>query len=197
MNNLEKDYILFYKNAKRWYFKYKGNRIEVDDWTINHLKLELTLPYKIRFVGYTKNEICKIVSDLCEPGVDINASRIKNKKYNRALDYMITFSRKKNVVKAIKIPYSCNLYGRSNDINPYTVVDLNGQKALMEVTKDYAKENNGFYYFLASDLTDEEIKFFSDCFVDLEYDYLYKIAKEEKHISRSKIFKNPIENKKF
>ncbi len=190
MIDLGQDYILFYKNAKkRWFFKYKGNKLEVDDWTINHLKLELTLPYKIRFVGYTKNEICKIVSDLYEPGVDINASRIKNEKFNRTLDYMITFSKKKNVVNAVKIPYNCNLYGRTNDINPYTIVNLNGKRVLLEVTKDYAKHNNGDYYFLAKYLTSEEIKFFSDCYQELEYDYLYRIPQEEKHISRSRVFK--------
>ena len=41
-------------------------------------------------------------------------------------------------------------------------IELNGKRILMEVTKDYAKKNEGVYYYLANDLTDEEKLLFKE-----------------------------------
>lgn len=59
----------------------------------------------------------------------------------------------------------------------------------MEVTKDYAKQNKGNYYFMVSDLTEQERTFFDSCYTKLEYDYLYKMHNEPLQISKGKALK--------
>ena len=130
------------------------------------MKESLTLPYKIEFVGCSRAAIGKIISDLYDTGVEVKGE-IGVTSPNHALHYIVTFSEKKNIIAAIRIPYTGNIYGRANNINLYTIIELNDKKILLEVTKDYAKQNGETYYFLADDLTEQERTFFC-CF-------LYKI----------------------
>ena len=83
----------------------------------------------------------------------------------------------KNTIEIFKIPHIRNFEGRANDINPYVIVNLYNMVVLLEVPKEYAiaNFNNQNYYFLASDLSNIEQRFFSDFYTILEYDYLYRI----------------------
>jgi len=182
--------VLFFRKGKSHYYKYKENISEVDSWTINLLKNDLILPYKVEFVGYSQAEIGKVISDLYDMGVDIKGEKVDDRQ-RHALHFIVTFSEKKNIIDAFKIPYISNFYGRTNNINPYTIVDLNGKRVLLEVTKDYAKKNEGNYYFLADDLTDQERTFFDNCYIKLEYDLLYKLQRYDEllQISSAKVFK--------
>jgi len=190
MEKNEQKKVLFFRKGKSHYYKYKENISEVDSWTINLLKNDLILPYKVEFVGYSQAEIGKVISDLYDMGVDIKGEKVDDRQ-RHALHFIVTFSEKKNIIDAFKIPYISNFYGRTNNINPYTIVDLNGKRVLLEVTKDYAKKNEGNYYFLADDLTDQERTFFDNCYIKLEYDLLYKLQRYDEllQISSAKVFK--------
>jgi len=184
MDEVKQKQVLFFRKGKSYYYKYEGNVTEVDAWTINLLKESLTLPYKVEFVACSRAEIDRIVSDLYDAGVEVSDTTP-----NHALNYIVTFSEKKNTIIAIRIPYISNFYGRTNNINPYTIIELNGKRFLLEVTKDYAKQNEGTYYFLADDLTEQERTFFDAFYTKLEYDYLYKMHDASLQISESKVFK--------
>ena len=188
MDKIEQKQVVFFRKGKSHYYKYDERVSEVNAWTINLLKESLTLPYKIEFVGCSRAEIGKIISDLYDIGVEVKVE-IGDITPNHALHYIVTFSEKKNTIVAIRIPYISNFYGRTNNINPYTIIELNGKKVLLEVTKDYAKQNEGTYYFLADDLTEQERTFFDAFYTKLEYDYLYKLHDETLQISSSKVFK--------
>ena len=83
----------------------------------------------------------------------------------------------KKTIEIFKIPHIRNFEGRANDINPYVIVNLYNMVVLLEVPKEYAIAdfNNQNYYFLASDLSNIEQRFFSDFYTILEYDCLYRI----------------------
>jgi len=166
MDKIEQKQVIFFRKGKSHYYKYDEKVSEVNAWTINLLKESLTLPYKIEFVGCSRAAIGKIISDLYDTGVEVKGE-IGVTSPNHALHYIVTFSEKKNIIAAIRIPYTGNIYGRANNINLYTIIELNDKKILLEVTKDYAKQNGETYYFLADDLTEQERTFFC-CF-------LYKI----------------------
>lgn len=188
MSEIEQKQVLFFRRGKSHYYKHKENISELNAMTINLLKESLTLPYKVEFIGLSRAEVGRIISDLYDTGVEVKGNKIDDGP-NHALHFIITFSEKKNTMDAIKIPYISNFYGRTNNINPYTIVNLNGKIILLEVTKDYAKQNEGDYYFLADELTDQEKNFFDSCYTKLEYDYLYKMQNEQKQISSAKVFK--------
>ena len=188
MDKIEQKQVVFFRKGKSHYYKYDERVSEVNAWTINLLKESLTLPYKIEFVGCSRAEIGRIVSELYDIGVEVKGE-IGDITPNHALHYIVTFSEKKNTIVAIRIPYISNFYGRTNNISPYTIIELNGKKVLLEVTKDYAKQNEGTYYFLADDLTEQERTSFDAFYIKLEYDYLYKLHDETLQISSSKVFK--------
>lgn len=188
MDKIEQKQVVFFRKGISRYYKYDERVSEVNAWTINLLKESLTLPYKIEFVGYSRAEIGKIISDLYDIGVEVKVEK-GDITPNHALHYIVTFSEKKNTIVAIRIPYISNFYGRTNNINPYTIIELNDKKVLLEVTKDYAKQNEGTYYFLADDLTEQERISFDAFYTKLEYDYLYKLHDETLQISSSKVFK--------
>ncbi len=184
MNEIEEAEVVFFKRGKRNYFKYRGKISEIRPWTINHLKESLCLPYTVEFIGYSPLSLNSIISYLYDKGIDI-----KESNYNNDQHYIYNFLEKKNTVDAIRIPYIGNIYERKNNISPYTIIELNDKKLLIEVTKDYAKLHDGVYYFLLSDLTEQEKIFWDEYYIKLEYDYLYKIDEETPQINNSKVFK--------
>lgn len=187
MDKEEQKKVLFFRKENKHYYKHGESVSEVNTLTINLLKKSLTLPYKVEFVGLPRAQIARIISNLRDTGVEVKG-KIGDATPNHALHYIITFSEKKNTIEVIRIPYISNFYGRSNNINPYTIIDLNGKKVLLEVTKDYAKQNDGIYYFLVDDLTDQERVAFDAFYTKLEYDYLYKMYDGPSQNSKQKIF---------
>ena len=97
----------------------------------------------------------------------------------------------KNTIEIFKIPHIRNFEGRANDINPYAIVNLYNMVALIEVPKEYAIANfdTQNYYFLASDLSDIERRFFCDFYTILEYDCLYRIDHNDQKKKTHKILK--------
>lgn len=189
MNEIKQKQVLFFRKGKNYYYKYGEKISKVDAWTINLLKESLTLPYNVGFIGYSRAQIGRIISYLYEDGVKVQGNKIDDRQKNHALHFIISFSEMKYTIDVFRIPYVSNFYGRSNNINPFTIINLNGKQILLEVTKDYAKKNKGDYYFLADELTDEEKNFFDSCYVKLEYDFLYRMQSEKKQIGSSKVFK--------
>lgn len=179
MNDVEQNSVLFFRSGKKYYYNYQGDEREVNAITFNKLKEKLILPYKVDFIGFSRAQVGRVVSSLYEKNMNINIKKI-NDRTNHATHFIVTFYERKNVVEAFKIPYINNLYGRVNDINPYTIIDLNRKKILLEVTKDFVKNNDGDYYFLASDLTIDEQTFFDNCYTEIEYDFLYNINNARK-----------------
>ena len=104
----------------------------------------------------------------------------------------------KNKIVAYKIPHIRNSEGRINDMNPYISVNLKDMVALFEVPKEYAKENfnSQNYYFLASDLSTIERRFFNDFYTVLEYDYLYRIVNSNQKKKLGKTLIHSLKRKK-
>ena len=97
----------------------------------------------------------------------------------------------RNKIEIFKIPHIRNFEGRVNDINPYAIVNLYNMVVLLEVPKEYAiaNFNTQNYYFLASDLSDNEKHFFCDFYSVLEYDCLYRIDYNYQQKQTHKILK--------
>ncbi len=102
------------------------------------------------------------------------------------LKHSVTFFQSKKVVNTYKVPNISTLYGRSYNCNPYLLTNINSNIVLMEVTKDYVKNNDGDYYFLAKDLNLQEADFFDGCYVKLECDYVYSLSMNENIVNKKK-----------
>ena len=181
--------VTFYPYGEYYYYSYKGRSEEVQSFTLDKLKEELVLPYQVVFHRCPSTVIRQIIKKLYEKDVHVEGKMIEN-EYGIP-NYLFTFSINRKSIDAIKVPNKKVLYGRENYINPYTIMTLDGKILLLEVTKDYAKQNEGEYYFLCSDLSKEERKAFSPCHVNLEYDFLVKMQEESLNNNKSRrLFKN-------
>ena len=62
--------------------------------------------------------------------------------------------------------------------NPYSLININDKKILLETALELAKEKEGEYYFLWSELNNYEQKHFGDEMRLMEVDYVYKYNQE-------------------
>ena len=177
--------VVFHKYLGKLYYYYDGEEYDGTEHelgknlsrAINILKLNLSLPYKITFRNCSKSEISKILTMLYEKNVKITG--IESKTAIDSGDRNYIFTEKSAKVHVVKIPYLQNLYGRLDDCNPYKYIIIDNKKILLEVTKDYVKQNEGTYYFLAEDLTEDEVRFFDSYNTELDVDYIYKLHDNE------------------
>lgn len=166
--------VFFYREGKKYYFKFNNNKYECNSITINKLKEQLILPYKIEFLGLSKAQLGRVLSNLLDSTTDIKFQRQKNEKDN-ILRFEAIFYEKKRIIDIYKMQnYSC-LYGRSKNCNPYILTNISNKVILLEVTKDYIKTNGAEYYFLASDLTSSEKEFFDSCYMQINCDFVYNL----------------------
>ena len=98
----------------------------------------------------------------------------KNEKDN-ILRFEAIFSEKKRVIEVYKMSNSSCLYGRSKNCNPYILTSISNKVILLEVPKDYIKTNKVEYYFLASDLTENEKDAFDSCYTQINCDFVYNL----------------------
>lgn len=179
--------VMFYKIERKMFFKYQGINYRANPINISKLKEKIFLPFCIDFIDCSNEDIKKIVSNFCDIGIEVKIEKVKDVFYH-GKHFIASFYEKKNYIDAYKIP-NMIYYAKSKHIRPYILIELNGKRILMEVTKDYAKKNEGVYYFLAKDLTDEEKLLFNKYDVYLEYDLLYKIDEEEQHKYKQHVLK--------
>jgi len=174
--------VLFYRSGKSYYYNFKGKTYEVNAITINKLKESLNVPFKIQFSGLSRAQIRRVIGDLLDSTIDVKIKKI-NAETNNLLKYEAIFIRQKKYVEVYKVPNVSSLYSRTTNCNPFLYTSINSRKVLIEVPKDYAKENIGNYYFLSCDLELLEKEFFDSQYDKLECDYVYKL---EKNLSAKK-----------
>ncbi len=176
----KKSIILLYKYNGMDFCRYRGIDYSLND--IDKIRECIKLPIEIYFSGYSKSFVCNFLSEFVETTTDISLMLTSKEKKT----YIANLKEKKNTIGVISIPYKCNLYGRVNNNNPYKYTQIDGKNILLEVTKDYAKSNDGDYYFIANELSSYEQRFFSDFYKELKVDYLYKLNDYENKKSLKK-----------
>lgn len=199
-NNLNNEYdvspVLFFRNGKSYYYNFNGKTHEVNSITINKLKETLSVPFKVQFSGLSKVQMRSIIRDLLDRDLLDSAIEVKMKKINTETNNLLTFEalfiRQKKYIEAYKVPNVSSLYSRKTNCNPFLYTSVNSKKILIEVPKDYVKENIGDYYFLSYDLDRTEREFFDSQYVRLEYDYIYKM---EKNLSSKKTIQKSLRKK--
>lgn len=180
--------IIFYKEDKTIYLKYNNSIEKVDSNVIYSLRERLLLPYRLEFIGLSRSQVSHIISDFYDYGVSISGEKIDDQQ-NNGLHYVISFSEQRHVIRAIPVSNQfCSKYGQSHNVNPYIVIDLNGKRLLLEVPREYVKQNEGNYYYLAEDISENEIALHNG-YVKIEYDYLYRIQDRTRHLNTSDILK--------
>ena len=173
--NLNLYNVIFYRKGKNHFFLYNNTEYEVNKISMNKLKQSLKLPFIVKFYALSKAQIQRTIRDLIDEGTDFKIYKV-NKEDNKVLEYAASFFENKKTIDVYKVPNLNTLYGRSNDINPYMLTTLNNKKVLIEVTKDHVKKNEGEYYFLASELTEEERTSFDNFHKKIECDYIYELS---------------------
>lgn len=169
--------VLFFRSGKSYYYKFNGKTYEVNAITINKLKEKLSIPFKVQFSGLSRAQIGRVIGDLLDSTIDVKIKKI-NAKTNNLLKFEALFIRQKKYIETYKVSNISSLYSRKTNCNPYLYTDINSKKVLIEVPKDYAKDNVGDYYFLSCDLDIAEREFFDSQYAKLEYDYIYKLEKD-------------------
>ncbi len=166
----------FYRHGKEYYYKYNGETYILSNVSINKLKEQLHVPFKVVFYGMSRAQIGRVVADLKDYEYNIEIHNITGG--NRVKKIEVIFTKKKKIVAVYKVPSECNLDGRTNNINPFLYTTLNNKKLLVEINKDDALENINNCYFLESELSERECEFFSDYYTDLECDSVLRIGNE-------------------
>lgn len=166
--------VLFYRESKNYYFKFNNKKYECNSININKLKEQLLLPYKISFYGMSRAQLGRVLSNLLDNTTDVKFQREKNEKDN-ILRFEAIFFEKKKIIEVYKMSNSSCLYGRSKNCNPYILTSMSNKVILLEVPKDYIKTNEVEYYFLASDLTENEKESFDSCYTQINCDFVYNL----------------------
>lgn len=194
-NNLNyediKSSVLFFRSGKSYYYTFNGKAYEVNAITVNKLKEVLSVPFKVQFSGLSIAQIGRVIGDLLDSTIDVKIKMI-NDKTNNMLKFEALFIRQKKYIDTYKVPNVSSLYSRTTNCNPYLYTVMNSKKVLIEVPKDYVKDNAGDYYFLSCDLDIAEREFFDSQYAKLEYDYIYKI---EKDLSNKKTIQKSLRKK--
>lgn len=167
------------KGGHMLFYKLEGEKEihEVTTIALNKLREMLNVPFKVQFYGMSKANVAFVLARLKDDTMNVEIISLVNKK-NNLKRFEATFTRIKKFVEAYKVPNVSLLYSRSTNCNPYLYTEINSHKILIEVSKDYAKNNEGDYYFLSSDLSECEQEFFDILYTELEYDNIYKLEKE-------------------
>ena len=92
MNRITNRILFFYRNGIA-YYKYQENIKKIDTDTIWVLKNKLELPYGAEFIGFSRAEIGRIISGLCDEQMDYIEEDIPDK--HGLLHFRVIFSKKK------------------------------------------------------------------------------------------------------
>lgn len=183
--------VLFYRSGKSYYYNFNGKTCEVNAITINKLKESLNIPFRVQFSGLSRAQIGRVIGDLLDSTIDVKLKKI-NFETKSLLKFEALFIRQKKYVEVYKVPNISYLYSRATNCNPFLYTNINSKKVLIEVPKDYVKDNAGDYYFLSCDLDISEREFFDSLYAKLEYDYIYKL---EKDLSNKKTIQKSLRKK--
>lgn len=183
--------VLFFRSGKSYYYNFNGYTHEVNAITINKLKEKLILPFNVLFSGLSRAQIGRIIGSLLDNTTNVEIKKINDKK-NNILRFEAIFTRQIKYIDTYKVPNVSSLYSRTTNCNPFLYTNINSNKVLIEVPKDYAKDNIENCYFLSCDLDSPEKQFFDSQYTELEYDYIYKL---EKNFNTKKIIQKSLRKK--
>lgn len=168
----------FFKCKGKYYLICDNKTEEIKNYTINKLKEKLDLPFKVQFMDLSKNEIRNIICSLLDNNIDVSINKFYDKR-DLKVKYEALFYSKIKCVQVYKVNSKGSIFRIKNNCNPYLYTELNGKKVLIEVSKDYAKNNLDNVYFLADDLTVVEKVTYDMLYNVIECDCIYKMDREE------------------
>lgn len=180
--------VLFFRNGTSCFYNFNGKTCEANVITMNKLKENLSIPFKVQFSGLSRAQIQKVIGYFLDNTIDVEIRMINVKKSN-LLNMEAVFVKKKNYVEVYKVPNASSLYSRSKNCNPFLYTIINSKKVLFEVSKDDVKDNIDNCYFLSCELDSSEKEFFDSLYDKLECDYVYKM---EKNLNDRKILKKKL-----
>ena len=183
--------VLFFRSGKSYYYNFNGYTHEVNAITINKLKEKLILPFNVLFSGLSRAQIGRIIGSLLDNTTNVEIKKINDKK-NNILRFEAIFTRQIKYIDTYKVPNVSSLYSRTTNCNPFLYTNINSNKVLIEVPKDYAKDNIENCYFLSCDLDSSEKQFFDSKYTKLKYEYIYKL---EKNFNTKKIIQKSLRKK--
>ena len=171
--------IVFYRNGKNYYYVYDGKEYFINEISINKLKEKLKLPFTFLFEGMSIAQVQKVCGRFQYDNVQYSFQTVNN-------GYKVYFFEKKRFVDVYLMNSKTCLFGRNSNCKPYILDNIGDKKILMEVTFDFINNMDCDYYFLHSELTQEERDFFCTLYERLEVDYVYNIKHEKRNILRRK-----------
>lgn len=170
--------IYIFRDGKTYYYKYAEEKHEIDYINLEKLINNVTLPFKIVFNNMSVAQRDKIISRFLSTGVTYQVTKIEGNK----IEYV--FSKIKHIVHAYKIPSKTCLEGRQEITKPYILRTIGEEKILIEVTKDYIRNSEEQFYFLYSELSEKERKFFEPVYTKIECDYIYTLSPSVSNINQ-------------
>ena len=97
LNNEDKiSLVLFFRSGKSYYYNFNGKTYEVNAITINKLKGNLSIPFKVQFSGLSRAQIGRVIGDLLDSTIDVKIKMI-NDKTNNMLKFEALFIRQKKI----------------------------------------------------------------------------------------------------
>lgn len=169
--------VYFFRNGKRYYYIFENKEYEISEVSLNKLKEKIKLPFVAKFNLLSVSQVQKICGRL----------KFDNVQYSFQSNdgnFEVHFFEKKHFVDAYCIVSKSCMCGRNPNCKAYILTKFDNKNILMEVTQDYINNNDCMYYFLHSELTQDERAFFSNVYERLEIDYVYNITHEKQGLLR-------------
>ena len=168
---MNKNEITFFKKMGNYYYYINDTSYELSKLYL--LEDKVTLPTKLIFNNISLRMIKEIIKKL-------NITNIVKASIEQigSRDYIVILSKKekKEKVYTYKVYSNQQLYGRR--CNPYILTNINNKKVLLEIDLELAKEQEGDYYFLWNDLSEQEKKMYGYEMNLIDVDYVYSYNKD-------------------
>ena len=98
-NDLNNEYnissVLFFRDRKSYYYNFNGKIHEINSITINKLKENLSVPFKVEFSDLSRAQIERIIGELLDSTIDVKIKKTYDKT-NNLLKFEALFIRQKN-----------------------------------------------------------------------------------------------------
>ena len=185
-NPLENLYpnIFFIKEERICYIIINNEKYKYDKKNIEEIRKKIEDIYKWNFYKMNRKEAEKIANSL----IDENSNYILEENTNNKIPNIEVYPyQSKKKINILELPYEYSL--NIKKAKPYLLIRKENITLLIEITKEYILENPDKYYFLLSDITEEERLSYLNYHQKIEYNNIYNIPNKSKTKQKGKVLR--------
>ena len=180
--------IFFIKEDRNYYIIINNERYKYDKKNIEEIKKKAHEVYKWKFYKMSMKEIERIIDTL-----NIEFFHYIIEEDNNSFNVYPYQAKKKISIYHIPYQHITNI----KKAKPYLLIKKDTIYFLLEVTKEYALNHIDNYYYLSSELNEEERVMYNGYHKKIEYNNLYNIKRNSSTKRKTKTLKRKRYNEKM